>query len=194
MSSISLKQFRFTVGHSPFAHNYLVLHDDDGNVVSEMHGLPYDPVKKEHVTVGRSSDYLRAVEFPFGRYPEGKKWSTDRDSQHILWRGSNEEAMAKWQAAKTAHDEINRGNLTYNLWGSDLNGPRDWDAPVPDVIAGNSNSVNRTLVEAMGLKMPSLPTMAPGIETPLLREGLLGQPQPNAGLLAPRKWGLLGPI
>lgn len=59
-------------------------------------------------------------------------------------------------------------NLTYNPWGRDLNGPGDWDAPVPPVIAGNSNSVNCTLVEAMGLRLPSMPYMAPGIENPLL--------------------------
>jgi hypothetical protein len=65
-------------------------------------------------------------------------------------------------------------------------GPRDPDAPVPDVIAGNSNSVNTTLVEAMGLRMPSMPMMAPGIENPLLRRQQIDQILRNNGLPIPK--------
>ena len=45
MSSLALRQYRIRVPHSgevPFAHNYLVRYDDDGNVASELHGLAYD--------------------------------------------------------------------------------------------------------------------------------------------------------
>lgn len=44
MASIGLRQRLLTVGDSPFAHNYLVLYDDHGNVVGELHGLAADPV------------------------------------------------------------------------------------------------------------------------------------------------------
>lgn len=70
--------------------------------------------------------------------------------------------------------------------GSDLNGSRDWDAPVPPVIAGNSDSVNRTLIDAMGLRMPSMPYMAPGIENPLLRQQEVEQILQNNGLPIPK--------
>jgi hypothetical protein len=186
MSSIALRQHVFTVGKSPFAHNYLVLYDDDGNVVGEFHGLAFDPKTGRFVDFGRSSDYLRAVQYD----GKSKEFYRDGQPEQTLWRGSYDEATARWQAARNAHDEINRRGLTYNFWGSDLNGPRDWDSPVPDVIAGNSNSVNSTLIDAMGLRMPSMPWMAPGIENPLLRRQQIEQILRNNGLPPRPRGGL----
>ena len=180
MSSIALRQHILKVGDSPFAHNYLVFYDDDGNVAGEFHGLATDPVTNEFVPIGRSSHNLQARRF------DGKEWYRPGEAEKPLWQGSYDEATARWQAARDAHDEINRRKLTYNAWGSDLNGPRDPDAPVPDVIAGNSNSVNRTLIEAMGLRMPGMPMMAPGIENPLLRQQQIDQILRNNGLPIPK--------
>jgi hypothetical protein len=53
-------------------------------------------------------------------------------------------------------------------------------------MAGNSNSVNRTLVEAMGLRLPNLPYMAPGIENPLLRQQETEQIARDNGLPIPK--------
>lgn len=180
MASIGLRQRVFTVGNSPFAHNYLVLYDDQGNVAGELHGFAADPATGQELFKGRSQDNLRA--FHYG----GKRFYREGEPEQVLWQGSHGDAMARWQAARATHDEINRRNLTYNLWGSDLNGPRDWDSPVPDVIAGNSNSVNSTLIDAMGLRMPRMPWMAPGIENPLLRRQQIEQIRRNNGLPIPR--------
>lgn len=117
---------------------------------------------------------------------DGKRWYRDGQPEQMLWQGSYDEATARWQAARNARDEIDRRGLTYNPLGGDLNGPRDWDAPVPPVMAGNSNSVNRTLVEAMGLRLPSMPYMAPGIENPLLRQQETEQIARNNGLPVPK--------
>ncbi|WP_422001479.1 hypothetical protein [Reyranella sp.] len=180
MSSIALRQYVLEVGHSPFAHNYLVFYDDDGNIAGQFHGLAQDPKKDEFKEVGRSSDYLTVVpDDRQGLYREGQPEKT-------LWRGPYDEATARWQAARSVHDEINRRGLTYNFWGSDLNGPRDVDAPIPDVIAGNSNSVSRTLVEAMGLRLPGMPYMAPGIENRLLRQPEIDQILRKNGLPIPK--------
>ena len=181
MSSIALRQHIFKVGHSPFAHNYLVFYDDQGNIVGEFHGLAQVPDSGEFVDFGRSSDYLKATTDKT-MYREGQPEST-------LWQGPYDEAMARWRVAEDARDQINSRKLTYNLWGSDLNGSRDWDAPVPPVIAGNSNSVNRTLIEAMGLKVPSMPMMAPGIENPLLEQPIIDQIRQRGGI-SPPKGGL----
>ena len=54
MSSIALRQHIFKVGHSPFAHNYLVFYDDQGNIVGEFHGLAQNPDSGEFVDFGRS--------------------------------------------------------------------------------------------------------------------------------------------
>lgn len=108
--------------------------------------------------------------------------------EKILWQGAD--AMTRWRAAKEAVDHIYKMKLTYNLWGSDLNGPRNWDDPPPPVIAGNSNSVNRSLIDATGLRVPSMPTSAPGIENQLLPQRLLDQIHRNNGVLPPPKGGL----
>jgi hypothetical protein len=184
MSSIALSQRRLDVGHSPFAHNYLVLYDDQGNVVGELHGLAADPANGEERLLGRSRHNLRAFEYAY------KQLYRDGEAEQILWQGPHDEAMARWQAARAAHDQINSRNLTYNFWGSDLNGPRDWDAPVAPVIAGNSNSVNRTYIDAMGLKMPGMPLMAPGTENPLLTQDQIDRIRRNNGIPQPPRGGL----
>jgi hypothetical protein len=178
MPSIAVRQHVFNVGPLPFSHNFLVLHDDDGNVLAELHELAADPLSGEAYEgpIGRSRHNLRTFQY------EGKRWYRDGQPAQTLWQGSDEEASARWRAARDAFAELNNRNLTYNLWGSDLNGPKDWDAPTPPVIAGNSNSVNRTLADAMGLKLPSLPTMAPGTENQLLPQALIDQIRRNNGI------------
>ena len=215
MSSIVARQHRLYVGQSPFAHNFLALHDDDGNLVEEFHGEPVD-AESNVLPKGRSSESLR-----FNKYPEPRH---DHVAEQTVWQGPHNEALIKWKAAKEAGDQINSRDLSYSPLGGDFETPREPDAPRRPVIAGNSNSVFRTLLDAMKLPLPSLPIMAPGTENPLLtkddlnppkqkgglsrptlpnagllspnlpKAGLLSPSQPTDGLLAPSKQGLLGPI
>jgi hypothetical protein len=184
MPSIALRQYK--IGSLPFAHNFLVLYDDQGKVVAELHGLPADPISGRELKkpIGRSSDNLGAFENEGmgDLYIPGQQ-------EKILWQGP-EGATAKWEAAREAPRQINDRKLTYNFWGSDLDGPRDWDAPVPPVIAGNSNSVNRTLIDAMGLRLPSMPTSAPGTENQLLPQNVIDQIRQNNGIPSVPKGGL----
>ena len=113
MSSIALRQFQIKdtpFGEIPFAHNYLVRYDDDGNVVSEMHGLAWDPKKGAHVAVGRSSDYLRALEF------SGKSY-LNLPGQHekILLHRPGDDLSAEWQTLLDTGKKIDRKGLTY-IW------------------------------------------------------------------------------
>ena len=179
MSSIALRQHTINAGPFTFAHNFLVLCDDQGQVVAELHGLASDPASGDPLPVGRSSDYLRAYEFA------GKRLWKDGQTEKVIWEGDPEAVFARWAAAKDAHDQINRRDLTYNLAGSDLNGPRDWDSPAPPVIAGNSNSVNRAFVESMGLRMLGMPTMAPGTENQLLPQNTIDQIRARYGFRLP---------
>ena len=176
MSSIALRQYKFNVGPFDYAHNFLVLYDDQGNVVEELHGQPADPSLRERAREVHWSH--KRQPWSFWKSRQGRLYRDEQD-ERLLWQGSD--AMARWQAAKEAVSEINNRKLTYNLWGSDLNGPRDWDAPRPPAIAGNSNSVNRALIDAMGLRLPSMPTSAPGIENQLLPQSLLDQIRRNNG-------------
>lgn len=81
MSSIALRQHTFNVGPFAFSHNFLVLYDDRGNVVSELHGLPADPATGQETgdLVGRSRHNLRAFEY------SGKRWYQDGQSEKPLW-------------------------------------------------------------------------------------------------------------
>ena len=88
MSSIALRQHILKVGDSPFAHNYLVFYDDDGNVVGEFHGLAAHPVTDAFVPIGRSSNNLRARRF------EGKNW---------FRKASRRNPSGKGRTTKTRH-------------------------------------------------------------------------------------------
>jgi hypothetical protein len=191
MSSIVARQHRIHVGQSPFAHNFLVLLDDDGNRASELHGLPVN-AKGEVLDKGRSSEWLRAFEDLAREKPKPR---LDHAAEQVLWQGPHDEALARWQAAQKAHDQINSRNLSYSPLGGDFETPREPDAPRRPVIAGNSNSVFSTFVDAMGLPQARLPIMAPGTENPLLQKDELSPPQIKDGLLSPDlpKAGLLSP-
>lgn len=57
MYSIAVRQYTFNVGPFTFAHDYLVLLDDQGNVVGQFHGQPTDPSTGQPISgaVGRST-------------------------------------------------------------------------------------------------------------------------------------------
>jgi hypothetical protein len=50
--------------------------------------------------------------------------------------------------------------------------------------------VNRTLIDAMGLQSPSMPTMAPGTENPLLPQNVIDQIRTINGFPRPPRGGL----
>ena len=62
MPSIAQRQYKIGVGPFSFAHNFLVLYDDQGNVVEEINGQPADPSSMEEREryIGRSTDNLGA--------------------------------------------------------------------------------------------------------------------------------------
>jgi hypothetical protein len=138
MSSIVARQHRIHVGQSPFAHNFLVLLDDDGNRVSELHGLPVN-AKGEVLDKGRSSEALRAFEDTPLEYPQPR---LKHAAEQVLWQGPHNEALAKWQDAQKARHQINGRDLSYSPLGGDFETPREPDAPRRPVVAGNSNSVD----------------------------------------------------
>jgi hypothetical protein len=91
MPSIAVRQCTFKVGPLPFAHNFLVLYDDQGNVLSECHGNPADPATRQELDkyIGRSSDNL-------GAFEKSRSWMNAPGQQEkILWQGSDD-AMARW--------------------------------------------------------------------------------------------------
>ena len=93
MPSIAVRQYTFEVGPLPFAHNFLVLYDDQGNVLSEFHGNPADPVTREELDkyIGRSSDNLGAFEKE-RKDPDVRTWPTRKDALARLRRCDGEMA------------------------------------------------------------------------------------------------------
>jgi len=109
----------------------IVLYDDQGNVVGELHGVAQDPMSGQFKSFGRSSDNLHVEPVP-GR----SGMNLDGQSERTLWQGQG--TQERWQAANDAAEAINRRKLIYNFWGSDLNGTGDWDAPRSRVTATRS--------------------------------------------------------
>ena len=58
------------------------------------------------------------------------------------------------------------------------------------MIAGNSNSVNRSLIDAKGLEVPGMPTMAPGRENQLLSQDEIDAIRAKNGFPRPPRGGL----
>src|SRR5258708_38541606 len=111
MPSIAIIQYAFGDGTVPFAHNFLVLYDDQGNVLSEFHGNPADPATRKELDkyIGRSSDNLGAFE-KSGRsrvYVPGQQ-------EKMLWQGSDD-AMARRKEVKIAATGTNRTSSPLNL-------------------------------------------------------------------------------
>src|SRR5262245_7192661 len=83
MSSIAQRQYAFNIGPFSFAHNFLVLYDDQGKVFAELHGLATDPQTGEPLPIGRSSDYLRAHEFA------GRRFWREGQAEKQIWEGDS---------------------------------------------------------------------------------------------------------
>ncbi|MEJ7745653.1 MAG: calcium-binding protein [Luteimonas sp.] len=115
-------------------HNYLVLLDPNGNVVSEINGL----------ATGSDGTIRPIGIFPSDRlkvYVSLANFYDPDHSQATLFSGSLEEVTGRWEQARQAADVLNSMNLPY--------------PPIGIVGAmGNSNAVATTLTKAMGLKKP----------------------------------------
>lgn len=120
-------------------HNYISIRDSSGEEIFAIHGLAVDRETGAILSVGDNDDTLRAVitspEF-FDIHD-----TYDKDGEHVLFTGSEEEVLRRVLPALDAVAFINNQNLIYDKF--QLGG-----------TSQNSNSVAHTMVEAMGFEFP----------------------------------------
>jgi len=165
------------------SHDFWVLRDSNGNKIAELDGLAYDRDKGEVVPVGTTSnDSLRFYQKVFdsnyinliGDSTTGVRYQyEDGQSSQIVFSGTQEQALARWNAAGNAIPFLNSLDLDYPPFGFDIT--------VPTV---NSNSAYRTFGELMGLEPFDFPwTLEPGFDyrviTPETIETLKYKPGQN---------------
>lgn len=134
-------------------HNYLALRNQQGDIVSELHGLATDIASGQWKYVGsRPTDILRVWEFENGRYLAGKNFPGV-----ILKEGTEEEVEALWEKALLCKDKINELSLLYPPYGISFKNETK-----------NSNSVAYTLAKCMDLDSRHIGIWTPGSTMDLL--------------------------
>lgn len=150
--SIQLMQHPLLLGLA--GHNYLVLRDQTGNVVSELHGLATDPTTGEWKYVGNNkSDKLKVWEFDKKSYYLAEK----NFPGIVLDEGHKDDISSIWNKAITCKDQINSRDIFYPPYGVNFRNETE-----------NSNSVAYTLSLCMGLTVKHLGLFTPGNGVDLL--------------------------
>ncbi len=135
-------------------HNYLILRNDKGQIVSELHGLATDASTGTYKYFGtKKTDELKVWEFSSIRY-------SMKEYQFpgvVLTQGDVSTTLTLWGLAKNCMAEINKKDILYSLYGINLLGTTE-----------NSNSATYTLAQCMGLDIRHIGIFTPGSQTDLL--------------------------
>lgn len=144
--SIQLMQHPLIFGMA--GHNYLVLRNEQNEIVRELHGLATDPTNegwKYYAT--NKGDLLKVWEFTSPHYYLAQK----NYAGTLLFTGSKAEVTTRWEQGLVCKEEINAKNLPYPPYGVKVTGDTE-----------NSNSVAYTLALCMGLDPRHLGLITPG--------------------------------
>lgn len=135
-------------------HNYLLLRDDRGSIISELHGLATDPATGNWKYIGTNkTDLLKVWEFDSSRYYTGEKSFPGI----ILLQGNGQEIQSRWALAQKCIDPINSKNIPYPPYGFSLRNETT-----------NSNSVAYSLAQCMRVDVRHLGIFTPGSTVNLL--------------------------
>src|SRR5262249_54239294 len=112
-------------------------------------------------------------DFPVGaeKFPGGTRFYRPDLDQRVVFSGTEDEVRRRVQAAEACMEAIKAANQKYTL----LTGPSGGrDAPSTPTF--NSNSVNATLLQCMGIPVhdPAI-TSQPGFQTPILSQDQVQQ-------------------
>ena len=152
--SIQLMQHPLFFGLA--GHNYLVVRNQDGDIVSELHGLATDTTTKKWKYVGmKSSDVLQVWKFDGPRYYLAEKGF----SGILLNQGTQGEVESIWEKTTDCITLINAQNIPYPPFGVKVSGETE-----------NSNSVAYTLALCMGLDARHIGILTPGETKNLLMQ------------------------
>lgn len=152
--SIQLMQHPLLLGLA--GHNYLILTDADGEIVSEIHGLATDSQTGKWKYIGTSkNDVLKAWEFNGARsYMAEKKYPAI-----VLNQGNYDEINSLWNKALDCKDKINEKYIKYPLLGLKIMGNTQ-----------NSNSVAYSIAMCAGFNVRHVGLITPGEKKNLLEQ------------------------
>ncbi len=134
------------------SHNFLVLRDEKGKAIAELHGLATDRETKKQMPIGYDEDKHSLRVWHFALDPEYAERMGVRPSKsgllldgqdHVtVLKADKQEIMARWNAAVVAKGQLNALDLDYPSGG--------FKSPSGTV---NSNAAYRTLSEIMGVSV-----------------------------------------
>jgi hypothetical protein len=135
-------------------HNYLVLRDENGSIVKELHGLATDKETYTWKYIGtRGTDLLQVWEFTGPRnYLSSKQYPGV-----VLTQGHETAMEATWSKGEDCVSEINKKQIPYPPFGISIKGETE-----------NSNSVAYTLALCMNLDPHHIGIFTPGSQKNLL--------------------------
>ncbi len=136
-------------------HNYLALRNQDGVIVSELHGLATDATTRQWKYIGSNiQDLLQVWEFENGRY-----YLAEKAFPGIVLQEGDEESMQKvWDMGRSCVAPINAQNIAYPPYGISFKNE-----------TRNSNSVAYTLAKCMLLDTRHVGIFTPGSTMNLLK-------------------------
>jgi len=137
------------------AHDFYVLRDETGKVLAQLHGLATSPanVIKDVGTIG---DKLKFYQFVPGAIPTpldpyaGRNYIQAGQISQIVWKGTSDEVLARWDKAVVAIPYLNSLNVPYTPFA------------VFSFIPVNSNSAYQAFGELMDIPSPNNIFLEPG--------------------------------
>ena len=146
------------------SHDFLLLRDDRGRAIAELHGLATDREtgKVEPIGTDENKHSLRIWHYAhdreyaesLGASPSRTTYIADGQDKVTLLKADKEEILSRWNAAVAAKESLNALDLNYPNYGFRMSG---------DTV--NSNSAYRTLSEIMGVPVHDFPgKLEPGLD------------------------------
>src|SRR5437660_4815273 len=175
MSDWTIRVAQSPIGFgTPYKHNIIVVVDPAGRAVYEINGGPVGA----DGNIIPLNDRRGPLAYLSGDFPAGAERGTagtlfyrpDLD-QRVVFSGTEEQVRNRVRAADACIDAIKSAQERYTL----LTGPSGGrDAPATPTF--NSNSVNATLLQCMGIPVdePAI-TSQPGYENPILSQDQVQQ-------------------
>ena len=146
------------------SHDFLVLRDDRGRAIAELHGLATDREtgKVEPIGTDENKHSLRIWHYAhdreyaesLGAIPSRTTYIADGQDKVTLLKADKDEVLSRWNAAVAAKEPLNALDLNYPNYGFRMSG---------DTV--NSNAAYRTLSEIMGVPVHDFPwKLEPGLD------------------------------
>lgn len=146
------------------SHDFLVLRDERGRAVAELHGLATDREtgKVEPIGTDEKRHSLRVWHYAhdqqyaesLGVSPSRTTYIADGQDKVTLLKADKEEVLSRWNAAVAAKEPLNALDRDYPSYGFKMSG---------DTV--NSNATYRTLSEIMGVPVHDFPwKVEPGLD------------------------------